>query len=156
MMLLFFARHMLMHSHASFLSFFIIPSACSGVFLFFSLIFLLYHPRNLSLQGTWYLVMVLLLLFLLLLLEIGSVIRNSKRILRRTFVTRWFTRNATSFCLIFQTLLYLMHLALGVRNLCMRNLLDVLAFLYRSSTPTYMLSIPLFPSLLWYSEEHVL
>ena len=156
MMLLFFARHMLMHSHASFLSFFILSSACSGVFIFFSLIFLLYHPRNLSLLGTWYLIMVLLLLFLLLMLEIGSVIRNSKRILRRTFVTGWFTRNATSFCLIFQTHHYPMHLVLEVGSLSTRNPLDVPACLYRSSSPTYTLSIPLLLSLLRYSEEHVL
>ena len=49
----------------------------------------------------------------------------------------------------------LVHLALGVGNLYARNPRGVLACLYRSSTPAYRLSIPLFPSLLQYSKENV-
>ena len=59
-----------------------------------------------------------------------------------------FIGNALLFYVIFQTLFYLVHLALGVGNLFVRNPLDVPACLYRSSTPTYTLLIPLFPSLL--------
>ena len=40
------------------------------------------------------------------------------------------------FCLTFQTLLYLMRLALEIGNLFTRNPLDVPACLYMSSTPT--------------------
>ena len=77
---------------------------------FFS--FWLWHPKNLFLLRTRSLVMVLLLLLLLLfLLEISSMIQNPKRILMRTLVKGWFTQNAMSFCLIFQTLLYLGHRA---------------------------------------------
>ena len=49
-----------------------------------------------------------------------------------------------------------MRLALGVGNLFVRNPRGVPACLYRSSTPKYTLLIPLFLSLLWYLEEHVL
>ena len=73
----------------------------------------------------------------------------------RTLVTGRSTQNAMSFCLIFQTLLHQERLALGVENLFVRNPRGVLAFLYRSSTPTYKLSIPLFFSLLRYSKEYV-
>ena len=94
-------------------------------------------------------------LLLLLPLEIGSIIQNPKRILRRTFVTRQFIQNAKSFCLIFQTYRFLVRLTLGVGNLSTRNPLGVLACLYRSSTPTRTPSIPLSLSLLQYFEEHI-
>ena len=94
-------------------------------------------------------------LLLLFPLEIGSIIQNPKRILRRTFVTRQFIQNTKSFCLIFQTHLFPVHLTLEVGNLFTGNPLGVLACLYRSSTLTYMPSIPLSLSLLRYSKEHV-
>ena len=140
--------------HWSFLFF---PSWASLPIVFsftLSLSFLLWHPRNPFLRRNWYLVMVLPLLFLFL-LEIGSVIQNPKRILRRISTLGWFTWNTKSFYLTFQTLLYPMRLALEVGNLSTRNPLDVLACLYRSFTPTYMSLIPLFLSLLRYFEEHI-
>ena len=109
----------------------------------FSLSFRLWHLRNPFLRRTWYLVVVLYLL-LLFLLEIGSVIRNPKKILRRTFVTKRFFWNSKSFYLIFQTHLFPVHLALWVGNFFARNPLGVLVCLYRSSSPTYTLSILLF------------
>lgn len=146
--------------HCSFF-FYLFPKHifCCVSFLFLSFLsFWLWHPKSLFLPRTRSLVVVLLLLLLLFplfLVEIGSMIQNPKRILRRTLMTGWFTCNAMSFYLIFQTLLYPKHLALGVANLFVRNPRGVPACLYRSSTPTYMLLIPLFLSLLRYSEEHV-
>ena len=103
-----------------------------------SLSFRLWHTRNPFLRRTRYLVVVLPLL-LLSILETGSVIQNLKRILRRIFVTNRFIRNGKLLCPIFQTLFYLMCLAVGVGNLSVRNPLNVPACLYRSSTPKYML-----------------
>jgi len=57
---------------------------------------------------------VVLPLLLLSILKTGSVIQYLKRILRRIFVTGRFIQNGKLFCLIFQTLLYLMCLTLGV------------------------------------------
>ena len=48
-----------------------------------------------------------------------------------------------------------MRLALEVGNLFAKNPLGVPTCLYRNSTPTYTLSIPLFSSLLHYSKEHL-
>ena len=136
------------------------------MFLFcfsFLLKLLTMHPKSMFLPRTPSLVMVLLLLLLLLLLlfplfllEIGPMIQNPKRILMRTLVMRRFTLNAMSFCLIFQTFLYIERLALGIGNLFVRNPRGAPACLYRSSTPTYTLLIPLFLSLIQYSEGHVL
>ena len=72
-----------------------------------------------------------------------------------TFMTKRFIQNAKTSCLIFQTLPYLLYLALGIGNLSARNPLDVPACLCKSSTPTNTLSISLYLSLLRYSEEHI-
>lgn len=154
------ACNMLMHYHVLLFSFLSFPKhlfwLCVCVCVF-SLVSWLWHLKSLSLLRIQSHVVVLLLpSLLLLLLEKGSVIQIPKRVLRKTFLTGLFIRNAKLFCLIFQTHLYPVHLALGVRNLYARNPLDVLAYLYRKSTPTNTLSISLFLSLLWYSEEHVL
>jgi len=117
-MLIFFARYMLMHYHALFLSFlsFLSIVSCCVFCLLFSIVSLTWLPRNLLLRRTQYLVVVLhlLLLFLLFLLEIGVVIRTPKRISIRTFVVGQFIRNAKPFYLTFQTRLFPVHLALGV------------------------------------------
>lgn len=145
-----------MYCFFRFFRFLSISSGCVCVCVF-SLVSWLWHLKSLSLLRIQSHVVVLLLpSLLLLLLEKGSVIQIPKRVLRKTFLTGLFIRNAKLFCLIFQTHLYPVHLALGVRNLYARNPLDVLAYLYRKSTPTNTLSISLFLSLLWYSEEHVL
>ena len=99
--------------------------------------------------------LLLLLLFPLFVLEIGPMIQNPKRILMRTLMIGRFTRNTMSFHLIFQTLLYPEHLPLRVRNLFVRNPRGVLTCLYRNSTSTYTLSIPMFLNLLQYSKEHI-
>ena len=101
MMQFYFARYMLMHSHALFFSSLSFMCIVSIVFFFCSFLsFWLLHPRNPLPWRTQYLVMVLHLL-LFILLEIGSVIRNPKRILMRNFVTGRFIWNAKSFCLTF-------------------------------------------------------
>ena len=98
--------------------------------------------------------MVLLLLLRLLflsLIEWGFMMRTPKRISLRTFVIGRFIRNARSFYLISQTLLFPICIALGVGNLSMRNPWGVPVCSYRSSTPTCMPSIPLSLHLLQYS-----
>ena len=60
-----------------------------------------------------------------------------------------------SFYLIFQILYCPICLELGVGNFCVKDPSNVLVCLYRSSTSTYTLSIPLFLSLRLYFEEHV-
>ena len=154
MMQFIFACNMLMHSHALFFSFLLYWACVLVCFCLFSIVFLLWHPKSLFLLRIWSHVVVFLLF--LFPLEIGFAIQNPKRILRKTFVTGRFIRNARLFYLIFQTHHYPMHLVLEVGSLSTRNPLDVPACLYKSSSPTYTLSIPLFLSLLWYSEEHVL
>ena len=131
-------------------------SVCLAIFLFLS--FLTMAPKKSipSKNPISHCVVLLLLLLLLLLFEIGFVIQNPKRILMRTSITRRFIRNARLSCLISQTHLYPVCLALEVRNHSVRNLSNVQACLYKSSTPTYIRSIPLFLSLLRYSKEHVL
>ena len=146
---------MLMHFHALFFSFLLSWASVLVCFCLFSVEFLLWHPKSLPLLRIPSHIVVLLLL-LLILLGIGSMTQNPKRILRRSFMTGLFIWNGKLFYLIFQALLFPMHLAHRVRNLSERNLLDVPAYLYRSSTPTYMLLMPLFLSLLQYSEEHIL
>ena len=130
-------------------------NVCLAIFLFLS--FLTMAPKKSipSKNPISHCVVLLLLLFLLL-FEIGFVIQNPKRILMRTSITRWFIRNARLSCLISETHLYPVCLALEVRNHSVRNLSNVQTCLYKSSTPTYMRLIPLFLSLLRYSKEHIL
>ena len=80
---------------------------------------------------------------------------NSQRISLRTFVTKRFIQNTKSFYLTFQTHLFPICLALEVGDLYVRNPRDVPVCSFMSFTPTYMLLIPLFPSLLCYSGEHI-
>ena len=156
-----FAHLMFMHCHALLILFlFLEPFFLSTVFsvFLFSLDFGLWHPKSLFRPRTQLLVIVLLLLLLLLslfLIKSSSVMRIPKRIPLRTFMTRQFIRNAKSFCLTFQTLLFPVHLAHGVGNLYMRNPWGVTVCSYMSSTPTCMPSIPLFLSWLWYSVKYV-
>ena len=96
-------------------------SVCLAIFLFLS--FLTMAPKKSipSKNPISHCVVLLLLLLLLLLFEIGFVIQNPKRILMRTSITRRFIRNARSFYLTFQTLLYPVCLALGDGLLYLRN-----------------------------------
>ena len=153
MMQFIFACKMLMHSHALFFSFLLYWACVLVCFCLFSIVSLLWHPKSLFLLRIQSHIMVFLLF--LFPLEICSVIQNPKRILRKNFVTGQFIRNASLFCLIFQTHHYPVCLILEVRSLSTRNPLDVPACLYRSSIPTYMLLIPLFLTLLRYSKEHI-
>ena len=140
--------------------FFLLSWALSSTVFFFSfllcLVSCLWHPRNLSLLRTRSHVVVsfplLLPSFLILL---GSVMWRSNRTSMRTFLTRWLIQNARSFCLIFQTLLFSMSLALEVGLLYVKYPRGVLVCSYRNSTPIYMPSIPMCLGLLWYSKAHI-
>ena len=129
----------------------------SVVFLFFflsHLISLSWHLKILFLLKTRFVVVPLHLLFPLILF--GSMIRRHVMTALRTFMTGRFIRNARSFCLISQALLYPVLLALGDELLFVRNPRGVLACSYRSFTPICTPSIPLYLSLLRYSVVHVL
>ena len=56
--------------------------------------------------------------------------------------------------ILFDGLLYLVHLAFGDGLLFVKNLHGVPTCSYRSFTPTCMSSIPLYLGLLWYSKVH--
>ena len=111
-------------------------------------------PKSLFRQRTWSLVVVLSL-FLLSFLNIDFMIWNFKIILRRTFMTRHFIRNTKSVFLIFQNMPLPDAFRLWDGYLYMSNLWDVAVCLYKSFTPTYMLSIFMSLCLLWYSKEHI-
>ena len=74
----------------------------------------------------------------------------------RNFLIERFIWNARSFCLISQTLLYPVLLALKDGLLFVRNPQGVPMCSYRSFTPICMPSIPLYLRLLWYFMVHVL
>ena len=148
----------IMHCTSFFSSFMCLIFCCVSLFLSFSLdlVTFLWHLKSRFRPRTRSLVVVLLLLLLLLLLiESGFVMRIPKKISLRNFMTERFIQNARSFGLIFQTLLFPVHLALEVGIIFVRNPRVVLVCSYKSSTPKCMPSIPLFLSLLRYSKEYV-
>ena len=131
------ARHMFMHC----MFFFLLSFVLKFLFCFYS---------SLSLS------------FVLLIMAPKKAI-PSKNLIRdemtqddfsENFLTGQFIQNARSFYLIFQTLLYLVHLAFGDGLLFVKNLHGVPTCSYRSFTPTCMSSIPLYLGLLWYSKVH--
>ena len=154
MMQFLFARNMFMHS-ALHIFFFLLSLTLSSTLFFFPY---LWHPKRLFHPRTQSHVMVPFLLLLLPLFQIplGSVMRSPKKISMRTSLTGQFIRNAKSFCLIFQTLLFLLRLALKVGLLYVRYLRGVPVCSYRSSTPVCTPLIPLCLSLQQYFEAHVL
>ena len=145
------------HVHAFCIAhfFFLLSSTLSSTLFFFPY---LWHPKRLFHPRTQSHVMVPFLLLLLPLFQIplGSVMRSPKKISMRTSLTGQFIRNAKSFCLIFQTLLFLLRLALKVGLLYVRYLRGVPVCSYRSSTPVCTPLIPLCLSLQQYFEAHVL
>ena len=119
------ARNMFMHYHALhvvFLLSYALSSAMFSVFLLSlsSLVSLSWHLRNLFLLKTRYVVVPLPFL-LHLLIQFGSMMRRHKLTSLITFLTERFIRNAKSFCLTFQTLLYPMHFTLRDGLLYVRN-----------------------------------
>ena len=141
MMQFLFARHMFMHCM------FIFPSfLCLKVFVLF-LFFSLSLSLSLSLCTSWHPKR-------LFLLKTRFMMRWHTMTFLRTFLIGQFIQNARSFYLIFQTLLYLVRLALGDGLLFLKNLHGVSMCTYRSFTPTCTSSIPLYLGLLWYSEVH--
>ena len=131
------ARHMFMHC----MFFFLLSFVLKFLFCFYS---------SLSLS------------FVLLIMAPKKAI-PSKNLIRdemtqddfsENFLTGQFIQNARSFYLIFQTLLYLVHLAFGDGLLFVKNLHGVPMCSYRSFTPICISSIPLYLGLLWYSKVH--
>ena len=85
----------------------------------------------------------------------GFMLRRPEMTSLRTSLAGQFIQNARSFCLIFQTLLFSMSLALEVGLLYVKYPRGVLVCSYRNSTPIYMPSIPMCLGLLWYSKAHI-
>ena len=112
-----------------------------------------WHPKSMFLLKTQFIVVLYLHLFLLI--PFGSMMRRHKMTSLRTFLIGQFIRNARLFCLIFQTLLYPVCLALRDWFLYVRNSRGVPMCSYKSFTPIYTPSIPLSLSLLRYSEVHI-
>lgn len=92
---------------------------------------------------------------LLFLLIFSYVIQTPKRILMKTFLAEQFLLNARSSYLVFQIQCYLDCLDHEDGNPYVNDWLAILTCLYRSSTPTYTLSIPLYLNLLHSSTVHV-
>ena len=157
-----FARHMLMHiSCIRTLSFLSICFVCD--------VFPLSLSLSLSLSQidyTWHLstnplrLETLLVLGLLLLIHplftFNSMMRRPSRTSLRTFKNVAFIWSAILFCWIFPTLLYRVSFGLRDGNLFVRYPWGALSCLYRSFTPIYMVSIPLYLSLPRHSKVHVL
>ena len=97
-----------------------------------------------------------MVLHLFPMISFSSMIRRHKMTSLITSLTRRFIWNAKSFCPTSQTLLYLVHLALGDGLLFVRNSRGVPTCSYRSSTSTCMPLIPLYLGLLQYFEVHIL
>ena len=144
-----------MHYHTLhvFFSFLPVPYVlmCS-LSLFVSLSLSCLVLRNLSLLRTRY---VLVPLPPSLLILFYSMMKRHEMTSLRTFLTKQFIRNARSFYLTSQTLLYSMRLALGDGLLYVRNSRGVPTCSYRSFTLTCMPLILLYLGLLRYSKVHV-
>ena len=126
---------------------------CFSLLYLSRLVFFSWHLKSLFHLKTWFVVVLLLLLFLLSLFD--SMIRWHEMTSLRTFLIGRFIQKAKSFCLISQTLLYLVRLALEDGLLYVRNPRGVPTCSYRSSTSTSTPSIPLYLGLLQYSVVHV-
>ena len=161
-----FTRHMFMHSSCihSFSSFLFWTSVVFLFSLSLSLSLSLSHRtplwnqnrRNPLWLGT--LIMVPshpLLLFLLFHLISGSVMKRPRRTSLRTSRNVAFIRNAQLFYRILPTLLSLKSFKLGIGNLYLRNPRGVPSCLFKSFTPTYTASKPLYLSLLLHLEVHI-
>ena len=162
MMQFIFTRNMFMHFHALHVLFHFFLAPCLLLWLCFSLSLSLSlshlvsssrHPKSLFLLKTRFVMVLPFLLFPLILF--GSVMRRHIITSLITFLNGRFIRNARLFCLIFQTLLYPVLLALEDGLLFVRNPRGFPTCSYRSFTPIWMPSIPLWLGLLQYSMVHV-
>ena len=98
----------------------------------------------------------LLLIFRFPFFTFGFVMGRSNRTSVRTFRNVAFIQSAMSFCCTFPTLVSLRSFGLGVGNLFVSYPWGISLCLYRSFTPTYTASIPLYLVLPWHFEVHVL
>ena len=97
----------------------------------------------------------LLLLLIFPLFTFGSVMKRPITTSLRTFLNVAFIRSTMWFCRISLTLLYPMSFTLGDGNLFVRYPWGVPSCSYKSFTPICMVSIPLYLSLLQFSEVHL-
>ena len=162
MIFLCFAHNMLMHYHALHIFF---PS-----FLCLKVSFMTLFLSFLSLSLSFSLLVMALKKFVpskspihrgsssssFPLILFGFVMKRHIMTSLRNFLIERFIRNARSFCLISQTLLYPVLLALKDGLLFVRNPQGVPMCSYKSFTPICMPSIPLYLGLLWYFVVHVL
>lgn len=140
---------------------------CSSFSFFFFFSFLAYllllslslqsifpwHPKRAFLNVISF--PVLLLHLLLFLLTSNSLIQTTIRLLRRTSFCILFMLNVRFFYLSFQTLWYSSRLDLMDGTFSVNAQLPTRVCLYKSSTLTYILSIPLYPSSLRVFMVHI-
>ena len=160
-----FARHMFMHTYP-FFSFYLFYWWCVSLSLSLSLSVLLslslsridcaWHLNLNPLRlGTLLVPGLLLLILSFPLFTFGSMMGRPNRTSLRTFRNMAFIQSAMLFCRTFPTLLSLRSFRLRAGNLFMRYPWGVLSCLYRSFTPTYTASIPLYLVLPRHFEVHV-
>ena len=115
-----------------------------------------WHPStNLLWFGTLFIPGHYLLLLIFPFFTFGSAMKRPIKTSLRTFLNVAFIWSAMWFCWILPTLLYSMSFTLRDGNLFVRYPWGVPSCSYKSFTPICTVSIPLYLSLLRYSEVHV-
>ena len=161
MMQFLLARHMFMYISCIRTLYFI--SICFGLWLCvlslslsLSWIDYTWHPStNLLWFGTLFIPGHYLLLLIFPFFTFGSAMKRPIKTSLRTFLNVAFIWSAMWFCWILPTLLYSMSFTLRDGNLFVRYPWGVPSCSYKSFTPICTVSIPLYLSLLRYSEVHV-
>ena len=152
---LFLARHMFMHSYI-FFSFFLFWLWCVlPLSLSLSWIDCTWHLSANLLRLETLFVLGLLLTFLHPIFTFGFVMGRPSKTSLRTFRNVAFIRSVMLSCWTFPTLLYPVSFGLRDGILYVRNPWGVPSCLYRSFTPIYTISIPLYLSLPWHFKIHV-
>ena len=152
---LFLACHMFMHTYY-FIIIFELWLCFVSLSLSLSRIDCAWNPSTNLLRHETLLVSSFLLLILFPFFTFGSMMGRPCKTSLRTFRNLAFIRSAMSFCRNFPTLLYPMSFRLGDENLFVRYPWGALSCLYRSFTPIYMVSIPVYLDLPRHFEVHIL
>ena len=151
---LFLACHMFMHTYY-FIIIFELLLCFVSLSLSLSRIDCAWHPSTNLLRHETLLVSSFLLLIVFPFFTFGSMMGRPCKTSLRTFRNLAFIRSAMSFCWNFPTLLYPMSFRLGDENLFVRYPWGALSCLYRSFTPMYMVSIPVYLDLPRHFEVHI-
>ena len=136
--------------------FWIVIVFCFFLSLSLSRIDCAWHPSTNLLRHETLLVSSFLLLILFPFFTFGSMMGRPCKTSLRNFRNLAFIRSAMSFCRNFPTLLYPMSFRLEDENLFVRYPWGALSCLYRSFTPMYMVSIPVYLDLPRHFEVHIL